>query len=300
MADASPLLGLDGVGLDGVVSRYETKSYRVKFPSGNGNHTLAGIIDRPVLDLAGAAFPVAVISHCFTCNKDFKATVRISRALASSGVGVLRFDMTGLGGSEGDFSQSNFSTNLADLAAAIRYADKELGPVGALIGHSFGGVASLITAAKAHESDDELPLFDLGCVATLAAPSDTLHLAKLLAKLAPSIETDGVGTVTIGGISWEVTRQMLDDFRSHNVADQLPEIHCPVLIMHSPSDQTVTYDHAIRLVSLVGQGRRNATAEIPPVSLLTLHGADHLLVKNPSDLEFVSGVLSAWCHRFAM
>ena len=269
----------------------ETSAQRVKFAGGPDGVELAGIIDRPTERRPGD--PVAVFSHCFTCNKDFKATVRISRALAAQGVAVLRFDMRGLGGSAGQFSQSNFTTNLEDLAAAIRFADDELGPVTALLGHSFGGLAALVTAARAG-GDPSLPLGELGFVGTLAAPSDTRHLASLLVKLAPNLETEGVGTVTIGGISWEIARQMVDDFRSHDVTAELPRIACPVLLMHSPVDQTVAFDHALRLMSLIQQG----DADLHPVSLVSLDGADHLLVKNASDLEFASNLLGAWCERY--
>ncbi|MEL6104590.1 MAG: alpha/beta fold hydrolase [Planctomycetota bacterium] len=271
----------------------ETSARRVKFASGRDRVELAGIIDCPTVRPAGG--PVAVFSHCFTCNKDFKATVRISRALAAQGVSVLRFDMTGLGGSGGHFAESNFSTNLNDLAAAIRFADTELGPVTALLGHSFGGLAALVTASRANSGDPSLPLEDLGFVGTLAAPSDTLHLASLLLKLAPSLETEGVGSVTIGGISWEIKRQMVEDFRGQRVTDELPKIACPVLLMHSPEDQTVAFDHALRLMSLIQQ----SGPRIQPVSLVSLDGADHLLVKNSRDLDFASSVLAAWCERYA-
>ncbi|MEO1526616.1 MAG: alpha/beta fold hydrolase [Planctomycetota bacterium] len=270
----------------------ETSARRVKFAGGHEGVELAGIIDAPTFRPPDG--PVAVFAHCFTCNKDFKATVRISRALAACGVSVLRFDMRGLGGSSGRFADSNFTTNLEDLAAAIRFARSELGEVTALLGHSFGGLAALVTASKASDSDATLPLAELGFVATLAAPSDTHHLATLLLRLAPTIESEGVGTVTIGGISWEIARQMVDDFLSHDVTVALPKIACPVLLMHSPEDQTVLFDHALRLMSLIQQ-RESA---IHPVSLVSLDGADHLLVKNSRDLEFAAGVLSTWCERY--
>jgi len=290
------------------VKTFQTKAYRVKFPAGDGAHQLAGIIDRPVTD-ADHRPPVVVYSHCFTCNKDLKATVRISRALAARGVAVLRFDMTGLGGSGGQFSDSNFTTNLADLAAAIRFADQELGPVTSLVGHSFGGIASLVTAARAAQGDANLALDDLGFVATLAAPSDTTHLADLLERMAPAIASDGSGAVTIGGLSWTITRQMVDDFRRHDVTQELPHVRCPVLLMHSPVDETVGYDHAIRLMTLIQSRAEPQPASQPdtqpggsngpwtPVSLVTLAGADHLLAKNPLDRSFVAEMLSAWCHR---
>lgn len=277
----------------------QSTSYRVKFPGGMEGVNLSGIIDRPndAFDNVQPV-PVAVFSHCFACSKDMKATVRISRALAQWGVAVLRYDMTGLGGSEGDFSKTNFSTNLADLAAAIRFADAELGPVTSLIGHSFGGIASLVTAANSDGQTDDSTLANLSCVATLAAPSDTHHLATRLSRMNPEIESHGLGAVTIGGVTRKVRDQMLADFRSHNVTDILPKVNCPVLILHSPIDETVGFDHAIRLMTLIQTDRSPGVPVITPVSLVALPGADHLLSNYPPNLHFVANLLAAWCHRF--
>ena len=269
------------------------KSYRVKFAGGNG-FQLAGIVDRPDPNAGGIgqqAMPIVVFSHCFTCNKDLKAIVRISRALSEHGIAVLRYDMTGLGGIDGDFSQTNFSTNQADLSAALRFAETELGRVTALMGHSFGGAVSLAHAGQGSELDSE----SLKAVITLAAPSDTKHLAELLARRDPDIEKHGRGSVTIGGIRWEIEKQMLADFRSHDLPAMIPAIKAATLLFHSPNDETVNFDHALRIMGLI----QNApgTPQIP--SLIALRNADHLLVKNPEDLQFVSDTTAAFLHRYA-
>ena len=257
------------------------KSYRVKFAGGDGSTQLAGIVDRPDDQPDG---PVVVFSHCFTCNKDLKSTVRISRAMSDLGIAVLRFDMTGAGGSEGDFSQTNFTTNLADLAAAIDFASREIGSVTGLMGHSFGGAASLATAA-----DDR---FSIKALLTLAAPSDTVHLANLLEKMNPAIQSEGVGDVRIGGIKWTIRRQMLEDFRQHDLPNLVSKVRCPTLLMHSPVDATVGYDHALRIMSLLQSSPQQAN----PASLLTLHEADHLLAE-PSDIKYVAQIAAAFLHR---
>lgn len=288
------------------MNEFETISYRVRFPGGLQGVRLAGIIDRPNdSDRLNpeTTVPVAVFSHCFTCNKDLKATVRISRALAKLGVAVLRYDMTGLGSSEGDFSKTNFKTNLSDLHAAIRFATSELGAVTSLIGHSFGGVASLVAAAKSSQADstefgESGLLSELRFVATLAAPSDTQHLATLLSRMNPEIETQGEGDVTIGGVTWTIHRQMLEDFRSQDVTAWLPKVQCPVLLLHSPVDETVSIDHALRLMSLIQTDRTDDQSKLTPVSLVALPGADHLLANHPGDLAFVARLLAAWCHRY--
>ncbi len=261
------------------------RSYRVKFPGGTRAagqvNQLAGIVDRPS-EIATA--PVAVFSHCFTCNKDLKVIVRVSRALAAAGIAVLRYDMTGLGGSEGDFSQTNFSTNLADLEAAIRFAERELGHVTALIGHSFGGAASL-AAASSHANET-------AAVVTLAAPSDTQHLAELLSRMDPRIEHEGIGEVEIGGRRYRVTSQMLDDFRSHDLTGMIPSIRAPALLIHSLVDETVSFDHALRVMSLLTAAEDSAAG----VSLISLSEADHLLT-NPDDIAFVAAVVAAFIQR---
>ncbi|MFK8115499.1 MAG: alpha/beta hydrolase family protein [Rubripirellula sp.] len=258
------------------------KSYRVRFPGGSGDE-LAGIVDLPE-SLDG--FPVAVFSHCFTCNKDLKAIVRVSRGLADAGIAVLRYDMTGLGGSDGDFSRTSFTTNVADLRMAVRFAEQELGPVDTLIGHSFGGAASLFAAGDS-------PSQSIQSVVALAAPSDTQHLAELLSRMNPKIESEGEGTVSIGGREWLIRQEMLDDFRSHDLPSQIVRSQTPTLLLHSPSDRTVLFDHALRIMGLI-QNSPLAT----PVSLVSLAGADHLLSSSEADREFVIATVSAFVHRF--
>ena len=279
------------------------KSYRVEFEGGSG-YPLAGIVDRPLAHADDATdsnlpdgVPVAIFSHCFTCSKDLKAITRISRRLAELGVAVLRFDMTGLGGSGGDFSNTHFSSNLADLAAAIRFARAELGAVDGLIGHSFGGAASLgIASGMGSEAIEPLSDSDresIGAVITIAAPSDTQHLATLLEAMNPAIATEGMGDVVIGGRTWTIRREMTDDFRKHRLADRLNQIQCPVLAFHSPVDQTVSYDHALRIAGLIED--RDG---LPGCSLVTLAGADHLFVREPNDAILVAETGAAFLRRY--
>lgn len=283
---------------------FQRRSYRVRFDGGRG-FALAGIIDQPTRDddhdltSTSYRYPVAVFSHCFTCNKDLKAITRISRLLAERGVAVLRFDMTGLGGSEGEFADTNFSTNLADLAAAIRFAQESLGSVTALIGHSFGGAASLATAAGMPLPKGSPPLSDelrrkLAVVVSIAAPSDTKHLADLLQRMNPEIQSQGIGDVEIGGFRWSIRREMLEDFRTHSLPDYLNRVRARVLAFHSPVDQTLSYDHALRIASLIED-----ESGLPGCSLVTLSDADHLLSKPFADAEYVAEVSASFVQRYA-
>ncbi|WDQ19076.1 alpha/beta hydrolase family protein [Rhodopirellula sp. P2] len=269
---------------------FERHSYRVRFPGGNG-FELAGIVDRPRDRLTKDALidvPVAVFSHCFTCSKDLKAIARVSRRLAELGVAVLRYDLTGLGGSDGDFSRTHFTSNQADLQAAIQFAGSELGAVTGLIGHSFGGAASLAIA-----SDEAARPSTLQAVVAIAAPSDTVHLANLLDRMDPTIQEVGIGEVEIGGRRWSIRREMLEDFRSHQLADQLPKVEAQVMVFHSPTDETVGYDHALRIASLIGGENERSSC-----SVVTLSGADHLLIRHPGDAIWVADTAAAFLSRY--
>lgn len=274
-------------------------SYRVQFPGGSG-FELAGIVDEPPLSNDGsrepdASAPVVVFSHCFTCNKDLKAIVRISRALAVRGVRVLRYDMTGLGSSDGDFSRTNFTTNLEDLRAAIRFAGESLGPVTALLGHSFGGAAALALAGSISLGKEPAFTSSIRCVVTLAAPSDTTHLATLLSLMNSAIQSEGVGDVVIGGVRWTVRREMLADFRSHDLPDLIAQIRLPLLLFQSPQDTTVGFDHALRIMSLV----QSASGGRGAASLAVLPGADHLLSSAAADIDYVADASAAFIRRYA-
>lgn len=289
------------------------QSRRVRFPGGNG-FELAGIVDSPADDFFQSAAvdrplsraapggdrppPVVVFSHCFTCNKDLKAAVRLGRALAGQGITVLRYDMTGLGDSDGRFSDTNFTTNLADIRAAVRFASQTLGPVSGLFGHSLGGAATLALAGDPVHRPPAL-----AAVACLAAPSDTQHLARLLVQMNPRIAVDREGEVEIGGRRWQITQAMLDDFQRHDLSAAIRQIDVPLLLLQSPDDRTVRPDHALRIQQWATSGVGDdptapAAAGNPAVSLVALDGADHLLADNPDDLRLVNELLTAFFWRY--
>jgi len=254
---------------------------RVQFTGHDGN-LLAGIIELPSDPIRG----FLLFSHCFTCNKDLKAIVRVSRELAERGWGVLRYDFSGLGNSQGDFAATNFTTNLMDLRAAASFLAKEFQPADFLIGHSFGGAASMSMA-------DELPVRG---VIVIAAPSDTYHLAELLETMDPSIMSVGQGKVSIGGRTYSILRQMLDDFRSHDLRATVQRMTKPLLVFHSPTDETVGFYHA-----LINCGFET---KIPPLvtsirSLISLPNSNHLLTSSDADCGFVAEIADCWCRRLS-
>jgi putative redox protein len=258
-------------------------SERVSFVGGSG-FKLAGIVDVP--DAAPKA--TVLFTHCFTCSKDLKAIVRIGRGLAELGYFVLRYDLTGLGGSEGDFSKTDFSTNRADLRAAAAFLEINYQAPSFLIGHSFGGACSLSMA-------EELP--SVRGIVSLAAPSDTSHLADLLLRMNPKIATEGNGQVTIGGQAYDIAKQMLGDFRAFDLPARLRRLQKPTLLFHSPEDETLRFDHALRLYSLLTQRSDTDETAAAPTSLICLPKADHLLVNNPADVQLVTRFAAAWFDR---
>lgn len=228
-----------------------------------------------------------LFTHCFTCNKDLKAIVRISRGLASRGFRVLRYDLTGLGGSQGDFSLTNFTTNRADLKAAAAFLSHSGVEPQFLLGHSFGAACSLSVA-------QELPSI-IG-VGSIAAPSDTQHLATLLTRMNSEISVRGIGTVSIGGREYVIRSDMLDDFNQHDLTAELRRLTKPAILFHSPIDETLGYEHVLRIFAGLTQ-RAEGDPDPAATSLITLANADHLLVRNPADVVFVADTLAAWFDR---
>ena len=251
-----------------------SSTLRLHFNGAFGDR-LAARVEMPV----GKPTACALFAHCFTCGKDLKAVVRISRALADRGIAVLRFDFTGLGESDGDFADTNFSSNVDDLVAAAELMRGEWGGAQILIGHSLGGAAVLAAARRIPE---------VRAVATIGAPSDTEHLRDTLVAMAPELESAGEAEVDLGGRAVRVRRQLLDDLAEQSMMASIPNLGLPLLIFHSPVDEVVGIDHAQRIFK----------AAKHPKSFVSLDGADHLLLAREEDSRFVADVLAAWAARY--
>lgn len=247
---------------------------RVSFENRSG-HTLSALLDLPV---EGEPIAFALFAHCFTCSKDYKGVARVSRALASQQVAVLRFDFTGLGDSEGDFSDTTFSSNVADLVAAAEFMEREFEAPKILIGHSLGGAAVLHGAAR-------IP--SVRAVATIAAPSSTDHLAGMIRSSNSEIETSGEAEVTIAGRPFRIRREFLDDLSAVNMRDAIENLGCGLMVFHSSADSTVGIGHAIEIFEAARQ----------PKSMITLDGADHLL-SDAADSRYVGAMIAAWARRY--
>lgn len=248
-------------------------SERVEFAGADGE-MLAGRIDAP----RGAVRAWAVFAHCFSCSKDFIASRRIARELADRGVGVLRFDFTGLGNSDGDFANTNFSSNVADLVAAAEWLAEARAAPQLLIGHSLGGAAVLAAAGR---------LASVRAVVTIGAPADVEHVRNLFADQLDEIEAQGKATVSLEGRRFTIKRQFLDDIGAHNIEEAAAELKRPLLLFHAPLDAVVGIDNATRLF----------VAARHPKSFVSLDGADHLLTSEGAAAH-VGGVISAWAARY--
>jgi putative redox protein len=246
---------------------------RVTFPGSQG-HRLAARLDLP----AGPPRAFALFAHCFTCGKDLRSAGRLASALTDSGFGVMRFDFTGLGSSEGEFANTNFSSNTGDLVAAIRWLRDEHSAPQVLVGHSLGGSAVLSVAGDVPE---------VRAVVTIGAPADTEHVTGLFADAADEIVATGEACVRLAGRPFTITRQLLDDLTEHRVTERVAIMKKPLLVMHSPIDNTVGVDNAARIF---GAARH-------PKSFVSLDGADHLL-SDLADADFAAGVIAAFASRY--
>jgi putative redox protein len=242
----------------------------------------------------GSSRGVFLFSHCFTCSKDLKTIVKLSRRLAELGWTVCRYDFRGIGQSEGNFSTSNFTTNLDDLVAAARWLDSINLTPSFLFGHSFGGAAALAVPRLLSSKIQQ----QLQGVITLAAPSDTSHLADILLEMNPQI-VSGSGDVQIGGKTFSISNEMLDNFRSADFTGMLhaarKDVDLSYLVIHSLSDKTVAYQNSQMLFKLLSD--YSGAKHTADVSLFTMRNTDHLLADDPNDIEIVSSVIDRWCQQ---
>jgi len=247
---------------------------RISFESSSGS-ALAGVLHTPD---AGKPRAFAVFAHCFTCTKNARAAYHIANALCSEGIAALRFDFTGLGQSEGDFSDTHFSSNVEDLVAAARYLERAQQSPALLVGHSLGGTACL---AAAHQIES------VKAVVTLGAPADAQHVLKFIQDDAETIERRGEARVNLGGQTFTIRKDFVDDIRSQAVSDGIRKLRRALLVMHSPVDEFVPVAEAARIYA----------SAMHPKSFISLDDADHLLSRE-RDSAYAGKVLSAWAARY--
>jgi putative redox protein len=246
---------------------------RFDFPNASGAR-LAALLDRP----SGAPNAFALFAHCFTCGKDIRAAKRIAEGLTARGIAVVRFDFTGLGASEGEFANTNFSSNVADLIAAANHLREVERAPALLIGHSLGGAAVLAAAGDVPEAR---------AVVTIAAPADPSHVTGLIKDRVDEIRAQGEVEVTLAGRPFRIRRQFLDDVSEQRLDEKVGKLRKALLVLHAPGDDIVGIDNASHIF----------LAAKHPKSFVSLADADHLL-SNPRDAAYVAGVIAAWAGRY--
>jgi uncharacterized OsmC-like protein/fermentation-respiration switch protein FrsA (DUF1100 family) len=242
--------------------------------TGEGGHHLAAALDLP----DGEPSVYALFAHCFTCGKDVLAARRIAAALATKGIAVLRFDFTGIGSSEGDFANATFSSNVADLVRAANHLRETRKAPAILIGHSLGGAAILAAASQIAEAE---------AVVTIAAPSDPAHVTGLFKEQIEDIKKHGKVEVSLAGRPFTITREFLDDITEHGLMARVTLLRKALLVMHSPTDDTVGIDNATRIFLSAKH----------PKSFVSLADADHLLSQK-KDSAYAADVIAAWAERY--
>ncbi len=262
-------------------ARLPIKSRPFEFTNDDGIK-LTGRLELPIVPQPPRA--MGVFAHCFTCSKNIKAASVISQTLAAQGIGILRFDFTGLGNSEGDFSNTNFSSNVEDLIAAARALQAQgFGAVQLLVGHSLGGAAVLKAAGQ-------IP--SVRAVATLAAPSEVEHVTHLFEESLEEIRAQGEAQVKLAGRPFTLKKQFVEDLTRHSILDDWKSNNTgpdrrALLVAHSPVDETVSIEHASNIYLAVKH----------PKSFLSLDQADHLL-SNPADASYAAEVIASWATRY--
>lgn len=237
--------------------------------------TLAAHLNIP---LNGEINNVAVFAHCFTCSSSLAVVKNISNELTSNGISVLNFDFTGLGRSEGEFSDTNFSNNISDIEDVNNFLIENYVAPTIMIGHSLGGAAAIIASSK---------LENIQAVVSISAPSFVKHVTKLFNSDVETINQKGFSQLSIGGRPFTIKKQFLDDLEMHNLEDEVKLLRKPLLIMHSPQDNIVGIENAANLYHKAYH----------PKSFISLDGADHLLT-NKDDAFYVANVIGSWIKRY--
>lgn len=256
-----------------MTSQTKSKTQRIVFTGHDGSE-LAARLDLP----EGEVTSTALFAHCFTCSKDIPAARRISQRLAQRGMAVMRFDFTGLGHSEGEFANTNFTTNVADLVLAAEALAKRFAAPQLLVGHSLGGAAILKAAGQIHSAK---------AVATIGAPFDPAHVAHNFGEQTQQIRVEGSAKVELAGRPFTICKQFLDDIAAQEMAPAIGGLKKALLVLHAPLDNVVGIENA---ASIFGAAKH-------PKSFVTLDDADHLITR-ARDAEYVADTIQAWAARY--
>lgn len=241
---------------------------------GSQDHMLSARLDTPNNDVKA----YALFAHCFTCTKDIFAAARLTRTLNKQGIAVVRFDFTGLGASEGDFANTNFTSNVQDLIKAADYMRDNMQAPALLIGHSLGG-AAILAAAK--------DIAEAKAVVTIGAPSDSAHVSHTFKESIDEIRQTGEAEVCLVGRPFKIKKQFLDDIETQSMKKNIENLNKALLVMHAPFDKTVGIENAAEIFMMAKH----------PKSYVSLDDADHLMTRK-EDAEYAGNVIAMWADRY--
>jgi len=253
---------------------HNMKTLQVKFLNSRGNH-LSGKIDMPFNEHIKH---YAIFAHCFTCSMELKAIANINNILTKYGFAVLRFDMTGIGESEGSFPDSNFTTQIDDVVSAAKFLDENYSGPELLIGHSLGG-AAIMFASKNIQS--------IKALVTIASPEEPANLAIKLKRTKDRSVKMGVAETEIGGVKFNFKPQFFKDIEGYNAAKLQKDIRLPYLVLHSTAD---TYSDLSNAYTLYNRANE-------PKSIVSLDDIDHLML-NKDDAHYAGQIIAAWAVKY--
>lgn len=242
---------------------------------GSSAEELSAKLDLP----EGEIKSYALFAHCFTCGKDLSAIGRIAKSLNDKGIALFRFDFTGLGASKGEFADTNFSSNVADLLLAAEFMDKEFKAPDIMIGHSLGGTATLVAASRFEK---------VKAVAVIGAPANATNVLKQFSNHIDEINEKGESDVKLAGRDFKIKQHFVEDAKSQNVLEIVAGLKKPLLILHSPIDETVSISHAKEIYN----------AAKHPKSFVSLDKADHLLYKKVEYGQYAADVIAIWASQY--
>lgn len=219
-----------------------------------------------------------MFAHGFTLNKDSPAAARICKQLAADGIGMLRFDALGLGDSEGGWGDGSFIVKVDDIVKACEFMTARGTPADILVGHSWGGAAVL--AAARHSSG-------VRSVVTVAAPVDPSHVEKHYDAVVDRCLSEGSAEWMVGGRTLTLKRAFVQDVRAADLRDKIKSLRLPLLILHSPTDNTVDIGNATEIFRLARH----------PRSFVSLEGSDHLLTAR-GQAHRAARIIGAWADAY--
>ncbi len=216
---------------------------------------------------------LAIIGHGVTGNKDRPFILTLAQTLAAAGITAMRISFSGNGKSEGQFTDSNISKEVADLGTVL---DQTSGRSIAYIGHSMGAAVGILRASQ----DQRIQR-----LVSLAGMVHTKQFAETeFGMIAPD-----------AGNMWDdencpLSQKYMDDLRAiQSTVDYAPKIAVPWLLIHGSEDDVVPLQDSKDILA-----KANSSA-----TLIEIPGANHVFAEphTTAMVNHVAAWLSAQCRE---